>query len=80
MSTRACDTGFVDISDDCSVESALRSFSAHKRWVDKHLGKVYSLMNLLDKQFDRRSEEKCEELLSNAENKIAALSQYSEFF
>ena len=36
-------------------------------------------MNLLDKQFDRRSEEKCEELLSKAENQIAALSQYSEF-
>ena len=36
-------------------------------------------MNLLDKQFDRRSEEKCKELLSTAENQIAALSQYSEF-
>ena len=80
MPTRACDTGFVEISDDCSVESALRSFSAHKRWVDKHPGKVYSLMNLLDKQFDRRSEEKTKELLSKAENQIAALSQYSEFF
>ena len=79
MSTRACDTGFVEISADCSGKSALRSFSAHKRWVDKHLGKVYSLMNLLDKQFDRRSEEKCEELLSKAENQIAALLQYSEF-
>ena len=79
MSTRACDTGFVEISDDCSVESALRSFSTHKRWVDKYLGKVYSLMNLLDKQCDRRSEEKTEELLTKAENEIAALSQYSEF-
>ena len=78
-STRACDTGFVEISDNCSVKSALRSFSAHKRWVDKHLGKVYSLMNLLDKQFDRRSEEKCKELLSKSENQIAALLQYSEF-
>ena len=36
-------------------------------------------MNLLDKQFDRRSEEKAEELLSKAENEIAALSQYTEF-
>ena len=74
MSSRPCDTGFVEIKGDCSVESA-----AHKRWVDKHLGKVYSLMNLLDKQFDRRSEEKTEELLAKTENQIAALSQYSEF-
>ena len=36
-------------------------------------------MNLLDKQFDRRSQEKAEELLSKAENQIAALSQYAEF-
>ena len=36
-------------------------------------------MNLLDKQFDRRSEEKTEELLIKAENQIVALSQYSEF-
>ena len=55
-SLRACDTGFVEISDDCSTDSALRSFSAYKRLVDKYFGKVYSLMNLLDKQFDRRSE------------------------
>ena len=47
--------------------------------MDNYLGKVYSLMNLLDKQFDRRSEEKTEELLSKAENQIVALSQYSEF-
>ena len=77
MFTRACDTGFVKISDDCSIDSALRSFSAHRRWVDKYLGKVYSLMNILDKQFDWRSEEKIEELLSKAENQIAALSQYT---
>ena len=71
MSTRACDTGFVKISDYYSIDSALRSFSAHRRRVDKCLGKVYSLMNLLDKQFDRRSEEETEELLSKAENQIA---------
>ena len=40
--------------------------------------KVYSLMNLLDKQYDRRSEEKAEENLKKAENQIAALSQYTE--
>ena len=78
MCTRACDTGFVEIRDDCSVESALKSFSAHKRWVDKYLGKVCSLMNLLDKLFDRRSEEKTEELPTKAENQVAALSQYSK--
>ena len=78
-SSRACDTRFVEISEDCSINCALRSFSAHRRWLDKYLCKVYSLMNLLDKQFDRRSEEKAEELLSKAENEIAALSQYTEF-
>ena len=36
-------------------------------------------MNLLDKQYDRRSEEKAEENLNKAENQIAALSQYTEF-
>ena len=36
-------------------------------------------MNLLDKQFDRRSKEKTEELLTKAEKQIAALSQYSDF-
>ena len=76
---RACDTGFVEISDDCSTESALRSFSADRRWVDKYLGKVYSLMNLLDKQYVRRSKEKAEENLIKSENQIAAFSQYTEF-
>ena len=47
--------------------------------MDKYLKKVYSLMNLLDKQYDRRSEEKAEENLNKAENQIAALSQYTEF-
>ena len=61
------------------MESAIRSYSAHRRWVDKFLGKVYSLMNLLDKQYDRRSEEKAELNLTKAENQIAALSQYTEF-
>ena len=37
-------------------------------------------MNLLDKQYDRRSEEKAEENLDKAENQIAALSKYTEFF
>ena len=71
-SSRACDTGFVEISDDCSIDSALRSFSAHRRWVHKYLEQVYSLMNLLDKQFDRRSEEKEKVLLGKGENQIAA--------
>ena len=78
-SARACDTGFVEISNDCSTESALRSCSAHRRWVEKYLRKVYGLMNLLDKQYGRRSEEKAEEHLNKAENQIAALSQYTEF-
>ena len=77
--SRPTDTGFVEISDDCSVESAIRSYSAHRRWVDKYLGKVYSLMNLLDKSYDRRCEEKTEINLTKAENQIAVLSQYTEF-
>ena len=40
---------------------------------------MYSLMNLLDKQFNRRSEEEAEELFGKAKNQIAALSQYTEF-
>ena len=36
-------------------------------------------MNLLDKQYDRRSEEKAELNLTNAENQIATLSQYTKF-
>ena len=40
---------------------------------------VYSLMNLLDKSYDRRCEDKTEINLSKAENQIAALSQYTEF-
>ena len=36
-------------------------------------------MNLVDKQNDRRSEEKAELNLTKAENKIAALLQYTEF-
>ena len=77
--SRPTDTGFVEIPDDCSVDSAIRSYSAHRRWVDKYLGKVYSLMNLLDKQYDRRSEEKAEINLTKAKNQIAPLSQYTEF-
>ena len=56
--SRPTNTGFVEIPDDCSVESAIQSYSAHRRWVDKYLGKVYSLMNLLDKQYDRRLSKK----------------------
>ena len=48
--SRPTATGFVEIPDNQSVESTIRSYSAHRRWVDKHLGKVYSLMNLLDIQ------------------------------
>ena len=77
--SRPTDTGFVEILDDCSVESAIWSYSAHWRWVDKYVGKVYSLMNLLDKQYYRRSEEKAELNLTKAENQIAARSQYIEF-
>ena len=74
---RPTDTGYLEIPDNCSVESAIRSYSAHQRWVDKYLGKVYSLMNLSDKQYNRRSEEKAELNLTKAENKIAAPSQYT---
>ena len=77
--SRPTDTGFVKIPDNCSVESAIRSYSAHTRWIDKYLGKVYSLMNLLDKQYDRRSEEKAKLHLTKAENQIVVLSQYTEF-
>ena len=77
--SRPTDTGFVEIPDDCSVDSAIRSYSAHRRWVDKYMGKVYSLMNLLDKSYDRPCEEKTEINLTKAENQIAALSQYTEF-
>ena len=77
--SRPTDTGFVEILDDCSIESAIRSYSAHRRWVDKYLGKVYSLMNLLDKSYERQCEEKTELNLTKAENQIAALSQYTEF-
>ena len=76
---RPTGTGFVEISDDCSIDSAICSYSAHRRWVDKYLGKVYSLMNLLDKSYDRRCEEKTEINLMKAENHIAALSKYTEF-
>ena len=65
------------------VLSTVRSgvFQPIEDRVDKYLGKVYSQMNLLNKQFDRRCEEKekPEELLSKAENQIAVLSQYTEF-
>ena len=77
--SRPTDTGFMEISDNCSLDSAIHSYSAHRRWVDKYLGKVYSLMNLLDKSYDRRCEEKTELNLTKAENQIAALSQYTEF-
>ena len=63
--SRPTDTVFVEISDDCSVDSAIRSYSAYRRWVDKYLGKAYSPMNLLDKQYDRRSEEKAEFNMTN---------------
>ena len=35
-------------------------------------------MNLLDKQYDKRSEEKAELYLIKAETQIAALSQYTK--
>ena len=61
------------------MDSAIKSYSAHRRWVDKYFGKVYSLMNLLDKQYNRRLEEIAELNLTKAKNQIAALSQNTEF-
>ena len=69
----------MEISEECSIDSAIRSYSAHRPWVDKYLGKVYSLMNLLDKSYSRRCKEKTEINLTKGENQIVALSQYTEF-
>ena len=77
--SRPTDTGFVEISYDCSIDSAIHSYAPHRQWVDKYLGKAYSLVNLLDKSYDRRCEEKIEINLTKAENQIAALSQYTGF-
>lgn len=74
--SRPTDTGFMEISDDCSLDSVIRSYLAHRSWVPKYIGKVYSLMSLLVKQSDRGSEEKAELNLTKGKNQIAALLVY----
>lgn len=75
----ACETGFADIPEGTTLETALRKYSGHKRWVTKYASKVNKLMGLIETQYDRRADEKLEYNLQRAENEIAALSQVAEY-
>ena len=62
------ESGFVNLPDTCTVAEALRMYSAHKGWCTRYTNKIEKAQPLLDKQYDRRTDELVAENLKKAEN------------
>ena len=67
------ESGFVDLPDTCTVAEALCKYSAHKAWCTRYTNKIEKAQLLLDKQYDRRTDELV------AENEVAVLDQITLF-
>ena len=61
------ESGFVDLPDTCTVAEALRMYSAHKGWCTRYTNKIEKAQPLLDKQYDRRTDELVAENLKKAD-------------
>ena len=75
----ATDTGFVELPDTCSVAEALRKYSSHKAWSTRYANKVAKSQPLLNKAFDRRTDEIVSENIRKAENQVAAMAMIAKF-
>ena len=73
------ESGFVDLPDTCTVAMALRKYFAHKAWCTRYTNKIEKAQPLLDRQYDRRTDEIVAENLKKAENEVAVLDQITEF-
>ena len=51
------ESGFVDLPDTCTVAEALRKYSAHKAWCTRYTNEIKKAQPLLDRQYDRRTDE-----------------------
>ena len=50
-------SGYIDLSGDCTVAEALRKYSGNKAWCTRYTNKINKSQPLLDKQYDRRTDE-----------------------
>ena len=69
------ESGFVKLTDTCTVAEALRKYSAHKDWCTWYTNKIEKAQPLLDRQYDRRTDKLVAEHLKKAENEVAVLDQ-----
>ena len=67
--------GFVDLPDTCTVAEALCMYSAHKGWCTRYTNKIEKAQPLLDKQYDRRTDELVAENLKKAENEACNVAK-----
>ena len=65
------ETGFVELPNACSMAEALRNYSGHKAWSTRYMNKVSKSQPLLDKAYDRRTDEIVSENTRKAENEVA---------
>ena len=75
----AAETGFVELPDTCSTAEALRKYWGHKSWSTRYMKKVSKSQPLLDKSYDRRTDEIVSENICKAENEVAAMGMIAEF-
>ena len=76
----SAETGFVELPDTCSTAEALRQYSGHKSWSTRYMNKVSKSQPLLDKAYDRRTDEiVSENFAKQAENEVAAMGMIAEF-
>ena len=74
------ESGFVDLPDTCTVVEALHKYSAHKVWCTRYTNKIKKVQPLLNRQYNRRTDELVAEHLKKGENEVAVLDQITEFF
>ena len=43
-------SGYIDLSDECTVAEALRKYSGHKSWCTRYTNKINKSQPLLEKQ------------------------------
>ena len=72
----AAETGFVELPNTCSVAEALRKYSGHKSWSTRYTNKVSKSQPLLDKSYDRRTDEIVSENIRKAKKEVAAMGMF----
>ena len=73
------ESGYIDLPDECTVAEARRKYSGHMAWCTRYTNKIYKSQPLLDKQYNKRTDEIVAENLKKAENEVAVMGQIAEF-